>query len=63
MLKGLIMALIMLAFVGIGKLIHGKKKTDNEDPDDLWVCPRCTHINPCAKGICEKCGEERKKSS
>ena len=55
MLKGLLMALFML----IGKLFQGKKKTDQKDPD-YWVCSRCTHVNPNAKGICEKCGEEKK---
>lgn len=59
MLKGLLLALLMLAVAGIGKLFQGKKDKDQEKKDG-WVCSQCSHMNPAEKGTCERCGAEKK---
>ncbi len=55
MLKGLIMALIVLGFSAISRAIGGRRKGKDE-----WVCPKCSHRNSSDKQNCENCGEEKK---
>ena len=58
MLKGLFMALIMLAIAGIGKGIN-KIKENHAKKKGTWTCPKCSHVNPNIRTVCDQCGEEK----